>query len=78
MSEFYRLMTNNIKTTPFLITMVTHYRPRSNFCANGIFHDKLSHTIIKILRIKHTEHLKDVLPTYIANIKKFKHVVNEI
>jgi len=29
--------------------------------------------IIKILRIKLTEHL-----TYIANIKKFKHVVVEI
>jgi len=33
---------------------------------------------MKILRIKLTEHLKDVFPTYIANFKKFKHVVVEI
>ena len=78
MSKFYRLMTNNIETTSFSITIVTHYRPRSNFCANDIFHNKLSHMIIKIFRIKLTEHLKDVFLTYIANIKKFKHVVIEI
>jgi len=34
--------------------------------------------IIKILRIKLKEHLKDEFPTYIANIKKFYHAVIEI
>jgi len=37
MSTFSRLMTNNIGTTLFSITIVTHYRPRSKFCANDIF-----------------------------------------
>jgi len=36
MSKLYRRMTNNIGTTSFSITMVTHYRPRSKFWANGI------------------------------------------
>ena len=71
-------MSNNIGTTSFSITIVTHYRPVQNFVQMAFFHDKPSHTIIKIFRIKLTEHLKDVFPTYIANIKKFKHVVIEI
>ena len=37
MSKWYRLMTNNIRTTSFSITIITHYRPRSKVCANGIF-----------------------------------------
>ena len=37
MSKFYRLMTNNIGTTSFAITIVTHYRPRPKLCANGMF-----------------------------------------
>ena len=36
MFKFYRLMTNNIETTSSLITIVTHYHPRSKLCANGI------------------------------------------
>ena len=52
--------------------------PVQNFAQMAFCHNKLSHTIIKIFRIKLTEHLMDVFPTYIANIKKFKHVVIEI
>jgi len=78
MSKFYRRMTNKIGTTSFSITIVTHYRLRSKLCANGIFNDKYSHTIIKVFRFNLTEHLKDAFPTYIANIKTFKHVVIEI
>ena len=37
MSKFDRLMTNNIGTASFSITIVTHYRPRSKVYANGIF-----------------------------------------
>jgi len=72
-------MTNNIGTTSFSITIVTHYRPRSKFCANGIFFSwQLKSHNIKIFNINLTEHLKDVFPTYIANIETFKHVVIEI
>jgi len=71
-------MTNNKGTTSFSITIVTHYRPRSKFCANAIFSWQKSHMIIKIFRINLTEHLKDAFPTYIANIKTFQHVVIEI
>ena len=79
MSKLYRLMTNNIGTTSFSITIVTHYRPRLKFCANGTFSLQVkSHDYKKILKIKLTEHLKDVFPTYIANIKILEHVVIEI
>jgi len=37
MSKFDRLMTNTIGTTSFSITIVTHYRPLSKLCANGMF-----------------------------------------
>jgi len=37
MSQFYRLMSNNIGTTSFSITTLTHYRPRSKCCANDMF-----------------------------------------
>jgi len=78
MSKFYRLLTKNIGTTSFSITIVTHYRPVQNFVQMAFFHDKYNHTIIKIFRINLTEHLKDAFSTYIAHIKTFKHVVIEI
>ena len=78
MSKFVRPMTTNIGSTLFSNTIVTQYRPRTKFYANGIFYDKSSHTTIKLFRIKLTEQLKDVFPIYIANIKTFQHVVIEI
>ena len=76
MSKFYRLMTNNIETTSFSITIVTHYRPRSKFCTNGILSCQIKSHDYK--RINLTEHLKNAFSTCIANIKTFKHVVIEI
>ena len=78
MSKFYRLMTNNTGTTSFSITIVTHYRPRSKFCANGIFAWQIKSHDYKNTQNKSTEHLKDVFPTYITNIRKCKHVVIEL
>ena len=78
MSKFYRLMINNIGTPSFLITIVTHCRPRSKLCANGNFSRQIKSHVYKIFRIHLIEHLKDAFPTYISNIKTFKHVVIEI
>ena len=64
-------MTNNLGILLVSITIVTHYRPRPNYCEKVIFNDKKCNANIKLFRIKLTDHLKHVFPKYVANIKTF-------
>jgi len=52
MLNLYRLITNNIGTTSFSITITTHYRPRLKFCANGIFSWQIKSHDYKIIQNK--------------------------
>jgi len=52
MSKFDRRMTNNIGPTSFSITIVTHYRPRSKFYANGVFSWQIKSHNYKIIQNK--------------------------
>ena len=64
-------MANNLGIASVSITIVTHYRPHPNYCENTIFNEKKVMRIIKLFRIKLTNHLKHVFPMSVANIKKF-------
>ena len=72
MSKLYRLITNNIRTTSFSITIVTHYRPRSKLCANGIFSWQIKSRDYKKFQNKtYRTSTGGVSNVYCANIKKF-------
>jgi len=77
-TKFYRLMTNNIGKTSFSITIVTHYRPRSKFCANGIFLLQIKSHDYENIQNKSYRTFKGWFSTYIAYIRTFEHVVIEI
>ena len=64
-------MTNNLEIASVSITIVTHYRPRPNYCENVIFNDKKCNANMKLVRIKLMNHLKHVFPKSVANIKEF-------
>jgi len=72
MSKFYRVMTNNIGTTSFLITMVTHYRPRSKFCANDILSWQMKSHDYKNIHNKSYRTFKGCVPNIYCKYKDIK------